>query len=120
MYAHPGTCGKISVDSRNRYQRGKNRMNKVIAGLIVAFAAALISLGLTSPAQAYPDNPPTSEATPPQVNSAAPDSQAAAAADTKSALPGTGGPNVMLLGGGVALVLAGGAVVVVARRRQTS
>ena len=49
-------------------------MNKVLAGLIVAFAAALVALGLSSPAQAYPDTPPTTEVSPPQVNSAAPDS----------------------------------------------
>jgi LPXTG-motif cell wall-anchored protein len=92
-------------------------MNKVIAGLGVAFAAALLSLGLTSPAQAYPDNPPSTQVSPPQVTST--DAQAAPAA-TESDLPGTGGPNAGLIGGGAALVLAGGAVVVVARRRQTA
>jgi LPXTG-motif cell wall-anchored protein len=94
-------------------------MKKVRAGLIVAGIAAFGSLGLASPALAYPDNPPSSDVTPVQVNSAAPDSQAAAAA-TSSELPGTGGPNAVLLGGGAALVVAGGAVVVVARRRQTA
>ena len=95
-------------------------MNKVFAGLIVAFVAALVSLGVTAPAQAYPDTPPTSRVSPPQVNSTAPDSQAAAAATNSTELPSTGGPNVLLLGGGVALVVVGGAAVVVARRRQTS
>jgi LPXTG-motif cell wall-anchored protein len=117
---HAETCARISLDSSNPSHRGKIRMNKVIAGMIVAFAAALGSLGLASPAQAYPDTPPTGEGTPPQVNSAAPDSEAAAAATRSAALPSTGGPDATLLGGGVALVLVGGAAVVVARRRQTS
>ena len=95
-------------------------MNKVIAGLIVAFAVAIVPLGLASPAQAYPDNPPSSDVSPPQVNSATPESSQAAPAASRSDLPSTGGPNAMLLGGGVALVLAGGAVVVVTRRRQNT
>lgn len=92
-------------------------MNKVIAGLIVAFAAMLVSLGLAVPAQAYPDTPPTVEVSPPEVKSATPSE--AAAGPSNAALPSTGGPNVLLLSGGVALVLVGGTVVMVARRRQT-
>jgi LPXTG-motif cell wall-anchored protein len=102
-------------------KRGKHRMNKVIAGLIVACAAALGSLGLSSPAQAYPDTPPTSDGAPPRVDSAAPDSsQAAPTVSASSNLPSTGGPNAVLLGGGAALVIVGGATVVVARRRQNN
>jgi LPXTG-motif cell wall-anchored protein len=113
---HVETCARISLEYSNPSQRGNIRMNKVIAGLLVALAVALGSLGLASPASAYPDTPPS---TVPQVNSTTPDTQAAAATSS-SELPGTGGPNVALLGGGVALVLVGGAVVVVARRRQTA
>ena len=34
-------------------------MNKVITGLLVALAVAFGSLGLASPASAYPDTPPS-------------------------------------------------------------
>ncbi len=95
-------------------------MNKVLAGLVVAVATAL-SVGLSSPAFAYPDTPPASELTPPKVTSTAPDSTEAAPARSNAAeLPRTGGPSVLLLAGGTALVLAGGAVLVLNRRRQTS
>jgi LPXTG-motif cell wall-anchored protein len=113
---HAETCARISLDYSNPSHRGNIRMNKVIAGLLVALAVALGSLGLASPASAYPDTPPS---TVPQVSSTTPDTQAAAAASS-SELPNTGGPNAALLGGGAALVLVGGAVVVVARRRQTT
>ena len=96
-------------------------MNKSLAGLIVACPAALVSLGLASAAQAYPDNPPTGRLSPPQVNSAAPTaSKASPAADASTGLPAPGGSNAMLLGGGAGLAVAGGALVVVTRRRQTS
>ena len=42
-------------------------MNKVFAGLFVAFSPRWRPLGLTSPAHAYPDTPPTSKVSPPQV-----------------------------------------------------
>jgi LPXTG-motif cell wall-anchored protein len=95
-------------------------MMKVFAGLIVACVAALVSLGVTSPAYAYPDTPPTTEVSPAQVSSTTPDSQAAAAATKSAELPRTGGPDVLLLVGGIALVVVGGVSVLVARRRQTS
>ncbi len=95
-------------------------MNKVLAGLIVA-VAALLSVGLSSPALAYPDTPPASELTPPKVTSAAPDSaEAAPARSNATTLPSTGGPSVLLLVGGAVLVLAGAGVLVVNRRRQTA
>lgn len=93
-------------------------MKRVIVGLIVIFAASVSMLGFWSPAQAYPDTPPTDQTT--RVEGTAPDSSQAAPAATESSLPSTGGPNMGLLGGGTALVLAGGVVVFVAARRQTS
>lgn len=86
-------------------------MKKLIAALLVAIAAAFMTMGSMSAAQAYPDtNPTNSEVKSGNVTTTSP---------TASALPSTGGPNETLLAGGAALLLAGGAAVVVARRRQT-
>jgi LPXTG-motif cell wall-anchored protein len=88
-------------------------MKKVIAGLLVAIAAAFMTMGSMSAAQAYPDtNPTNSEVKSGNVTTTSPTT-------ASSALPSTGGPNETLLVGGAALLLAGGAAVVVARRRQT-
>ena len=90
-------------------------MKKVVAGLSVAGAAALLGLGTATAAQAYPDTNPkgtevnSSTVTPGSTSSTSP-----------SALPSTGGPNETLLFGGAALLVAGGASIVVARRRQTN
>jgi LPXTG-motif cell wall-anchored protein len=95
-------------------------MNKVLAGLAIAFVAMLFGLGLAAPAQAYPDVPPTAHTTqvsPPKVENTP--SQAAAAPDASS-LPSTGGPNEWLIGGGLALVLAGSGTLVARRRRRTA
>ncbi len=90
-------------------------MKKVIAGLLVAIAAAFMTMGSMSAASAdYGDtNPTNSEVKSGNVSDTSPTTAAA------SALPNTGGPNETLLAGGAALLLAGGAAVVVARRRQT-
>lgn len=87
-------------------------MKKVIAGLLVAIAAAFMTMGSMSAAQAdYGDtNPTNSEVKSGNVSDVSP---------AASTLPSTGGPNETLLAGGAALLLAGGAAVVVARRRQT-
>ncbi len=79
-------------------------MRKAVAALAVSASGALLTLGLSSPAQAYPDTPPSQGA--PQANS--------------SSLPNTGGPDGWLALGGAGLVIAGAAAVGVTRRRQTS
>ena len=73
---------------------------------LVALAVALGSaLGLASPAQAYPDTPPTIRVSPRRQARRPADTQAAAAASSSESLPNTGGPNAdCSLGGGVALV----------------
>jgi LPXTG-motif cell wall-anchored protein len=95
-------------------------MNKVLAGLAIAFAAMLFGLGLAAPAQAYPDVPPAGHTSqvPPKVENTP--SQAAASAPSSSSLPSTGGPNEWLLAGGVVLVLAGTGTLVARRHRRTA
>ena len=95
-------------------------MNKSLAGLIVACPATLLSLGLASAAQAYPDNPPTGRLSPPQVNSAAPTaSKASPAADASTGLPAPVVRTRCSWGAAQALP-SRAAFVVVTRRRQTS
>jgi LPXTG-motif cell wall-anchored protein len=79
-------------------------MRKLIAAAGVSGAGALLALGLSSPAQAYPDTPPSQGA--PQANS--------------GALPSTGGPDAWLALGGAGLIVAGAAAVGVSRRRQSA
>ena len=88
-------------------------MKKVIAGSAVGAVAALLALGFSTPAQAYPDNTPPTEILPQGPSEAAP-------ASSKAALPNTGGPDETLLLGGLGLVVGGGAALVVARRRRES
>ena len=64
------------------------------------------TLGLSVPAQAYPDNPPTTPAALHRRSRARLPRQTPAVS-TSADLPNTGGPNVTLLGGGVALVARG-------------
>lgn len=89
-------------------------MKKLVAGISVAGAAALFSLGTATAAQAYPDNNPSG--TEVSNNGVTSNSNSG----TASSLPNTGGPNEPLLFGGAALVVAGAASIVVSRRRQTS
>jgi hypothetical protein len=118
----PGSAGaplsllwKDLAKFRNPCHQGKSRMQRVFAAAGVAATAAAVSLGASSPAQAYPDTPPSSQATPPKVQSTTPTTDPAVTSDLPDS---SGGANDLIIGGGVALVLAGGAVVLVARRRQ--
>lgn len=87
-------------------------MNKAVAGSAVGAVAALMALGFSAPAQAYPDATPPTEILPAGPTEAAP------ASTVDAALPNTGGPDETLLLGGLGLVVGGGAAVVVARRRR--
>ena len=86
-------------------------MNKLVAGLSVAGATALVSLAGPTPAQAYPDTNPSGI----EVNSS---TVVTGSGPSSATLPNTGGPDEVLLLGGAALLVAGGAVVVVVRRRS--
>ena len=86
-------------------------MKKLLAGLTVTGAAALVAITGATPAQAYPDTNPKGT----KVESAVAGNGAQA-----GALPNTGGPDSALLAGGGALLLVGGATVVASRRRRAS
>lgn len=97
-------------------------MNKVVAGFVVAFVAALMSLGFATSAQAdYGDNgtPPTS-VSPPTVTSVSPPASTSVSTPSAGSLPNTGGPNSVVFAGALAMIVVGGFSIAVSRRRPTN
>lgn len=95
-------------------------MKKIFAGIIVTFVVALMSLGLTTSAHAYPDDNVggnDSGVLSGDVDSEGSTASGAANASGSGILPATGGPQTLLLVGGAALVAVGGVALVATRRR---
>lgn len=92
-------------------------MKKILAGLGIALAVALMSLGFVGSAHAadgYGGENPTDE----NVNPGTLDEGTQAGSSPSSGvLPSTGGPETVLLVGGAALLAVGGVALVASRRR---